>query len=470
MIFQKFEDIDFNNFPVIIFGSGPAGMTIALELEKKNISSIIIEAGDSEYSEDSQELYNGKIIGDNLIDLSSSRLRQLGGTSGHWGGWSKPMEAYNFKKWPIKKETLDPYKKKTCSILDIKNEFKKTKLNNYFNQIEFRYSNVNFAEKYKTYIKKSKKIHLILNCQLSHFEGKGKKILSATCFFENKTKKIQSKYFILACGGIENSRILLWTREKNTNLINKNLPIGEYWMHHPWIVSGIGLINKKKLKKKLNNRFIDYDGPLHFAASKNLIEEKKILSAAIYMNAKEDTKLYKEIIKDILCIAPEYGKKISHLVFKKDLKCGNIFMNLEEPPNKNNKIKLDLYKRDKFNMPIVNLFYKKSKESLLAAKTFLEEFGNYCINEDIGRIAAKENIHKLDDFENIGGFHHLGGTNMGINKSISVVDYNLKIHGLSNLYVAGSSNFTTGGYTNPTFTIIQLSLRLADELHSKINS
>ena len=52
---------------------------------------------------------------------------------------------------------------------------------------------------------------------------------------------------ILACGGIENSRILLWTREKNKNLINENLPIGQYWMNHPWIISGIGVINKKKL-------------------------------------------------------------------------------------------------------------------------------------------------------------------------------------------------------------------------------
>jgi len=145
-------------------------------------------------------------------------------------------------------------------------------------------------------------------------------------------------------------------------------------------------------------------------------------------------------------------------------------MNLEEPRNKNNKIKLDPTKKDKFNIPIVNLFYKKSKDSLFAAKTFLEEFGSFCINEDIGRIAAKENIHKLDNFENMGGYHHLGGTNMGTNKSISVVDHNLKVHDLSNLYVAGSSNFTTSGYTNPTYTIIQLSLRLADELHSKINS
>ena len=107
MIFQKFEDIDLNNFPVIIFGSGPAGITTALELENKKISSIIIEAGNEEYNEDSQDFYRGRIIGDQLVDLSQSRLRQLGGTSGHWGGWCKPMESYNLDNWPIKKEDLD---------------------------------------------------------------------------------------------------------------------------------------------------------------------------------------------------------------------------------------------------------------------------------------------------------------------------------------------------------------------------
>ena len=107
MIFQKFEDIDLSNFPVIIFGSGPAGITAALKLENKKISSIIIEAGKEEYNQGSQDFYKGKIIGDHLAELSSSRLRQLGGTSGHWGGWCKPMESYNLGNWPIKKEDLD---------------------------------------------------------------------------------------------------------------------------------------------------------------------------------------------------------------------------------------------------------------------------------------------------------------------------------------------------------------------------
>ena len=37
MIFNKFEDLKLNNFPVLIFGSGPAGISLALELESKKI-------------------------------------------------------------------------------------------------------------------------------------------------------------------------------------------------------------------------------------------------------------------------------------------------------------------------------------------------------------------------------------------------------------------------------------------------
>jgi choline dehydrogenase-like flavoprotein len=45
-----------------------------------------------------------------------------------------------------------------------------------------------------------------------------------------------------------------------------------------------------------------------------------------------------------------------------------------------------------------------------------------------------------------------------------VVDANCRVHGVANLYVAGSSVFPTVGYTNPTLTIIALSLRLADHV------
>ena len=139
MILKKLNNINLDNFPVAIFGSGPAGITTALELEKKNIKCLIMEAGGENYSEISQEFYKGKIIGDQITDLSVSRLRQFGGTSGHWGGWSKPMEKYNFELWPLRDDELNPYSKRACEILNINHQFRKSSLNDFFNQIEFQY-------------------------------------------------------------------------------------------------------------------------------------------------------------------------------------------------------------------------------------------------------------------------------------------------------------------------------------------
>ena len=99
MIFENFENIGNKDYPVIIFGSGPAGVSLALGLEKKNINSLIIEAGTNNYSEDSQQNYKSKIIGDEINDLKYSRLRQFGGTSGHWGGWCRPIERWNIQNW-----------------------------------------------------------------------------------------------------------------------------------------------------------------------------------------------------------------------------------------------------------------------------------------------------------------------------------------------------------------------------------
>ena len=185
------------------------------------------------------------------------------------------------------------------------------------------------------------------------------------------------------------------------------------------------------------------------------------------MSAKEDMKLYKEIVKDILCIAPEYGRKIAGKLFNKSLKCGNIFMNLEEDPNANNKIVLDKEK-DKFGIPLVKLYYKKSRHSLKTAKLILEEFANLCRSEDIGRIAMKDSIYNLEGFDSMSADHHIGGTRMGVSKSDSVVNIDLNVHNISNLYVSGSSNFVTSGYRNPTFAIVNFAIRIAEKIRERL--
>lgn len=468
MIFNNLSYLPNKNFPVIIFGSGPAGISLAIKLEQNKINSLIIEAGKESYDENSQENYKSKIIGDNITDLRDSRLRQFGGTSGHWGGWCKPIEDWNLKNWGISSNDLSNYSSEASKILNIKNKFQKSRINDYFNQIQFEYSNVRFAEKFQDHIKESKYIDLCLNSQLDHFVGKNKIIEEAKVISEKKVFYLKSKFYILACGGVENSRILLWTKEKNSKLINSEIPIGKYWMTHPWFLGGVGFLKKKKIQELLGNNFLKYEGPIHFASSRKLVEEKKILSGAAYMNADEDNKFHKEIVKNFLCVSPNYGKKIARMLFNKDLKCGNIFLNLEEEPNEKNKIVLDNTEKDSNGVPISNIYYNKSKKTLLAAKTILEELAELFINKKIGRVAIIDNIEKLENYENLGVHHHMGGTRIGFNYKDSVVDTNLKLHGLNNLYVSGSSVFPSSGYANPTYTIVKLSLRLAEKISQQI--
>jgi choline dehydrogenase-like flavoprotein len=49
-----------------------------------------------------------------------------------------------------------------------------------------------------------------------------------------------------------------------------------------------------------------------------------------------------------------------------------------------------------------------------------------------------------------------------------VVDRNCKVHGVENLYVAGSSVFPTSAASNPTLTIVALALRLAKHIKEEL--
>jgi hypothetical protein len=468
MILKTLTDLSFSNFPVVIFGSGPAGVSVSLQLEKYKIRTLLIEAGGEQYTDLSQQFYEINNLGDKLEQLEFSRLRQFGGTSGHWGGWSKPLESYHLKDWLVKHGDLSKYQEQTSKILEIKNDYKKTLIDKNFYQVQFGYSKVRFYEKYYKHIKSSNYIFLALNTQLSHFNNKDNLITEAVCHQGNYQFKIKSNYFILCCGGIENSRIMLWSEEKN-KIFGKQMPLGKYWMTHPYVVGGAGIIYMNNIKEKLGDNFINVEETIHFGVTEELVNKNKILSGQIYLIPSENTYAHKEIIKEILCLAPELGKKIAKNLIKKTLICGNINMILEDKPEETNQIRLNYNNKDLLNIPTSTLYYKKSNEVLLSSKLIMEQFAEMCIKNDFGRVAIKKDIYELKTYGNMGSNHHIGGTRIGSNEKTSVVDSNLKVHNTKNLYISGSSVFPTAGYENPTFTIIQLSLRLADHIKKEIN-
>ena len=64
----------------------------------------------------------------------------------------------------------------------------------------------------------------------------------------------------------------------------------------------------------------------------------------------------------------------------------------------------------------------------------------------------------------VAGKHHMGTTRIHQDPKQGVLDADCKVHGVSNLFIAGSSMFPTSGQANPMLTIVALAIRLADHI------
>jgi hypothetical protein len=468
------------NYDVIIVGSGPAGISLAINLNK-NFNIALIESGLKNYSAKHQDTYKGELVGEFPRESHISRLKMFGGTTGHWGGTCRPLDEYDFNHWPIKKKILDPYLNEASKILEIKNQFREMLFPNTENLklIEFQVSKIRFREKYYDKIKKSKNIDLYMNATFIKMIGDNKIFKKAVINHFNKNSEISAKYIVFAAGGIENSRILLLEDLENKNkLFNKDLPIGNYWFEHPFKELGKAITDEKKISKRLDNSFNHFvnmfnagDKAMTYsvAPTERFIKKNKILNSCIWIVLhRRSYSDWKNITKNLLCVSPKFSEKLLKFLDRK-ISCGTtMYSSWEQEPEKDNRIVLSNKLKDEFLRPSSKIIYKKSKLVRDTAKTFIQEIARYYLNEDIGRVSAYSFLFNNEKYISEAGWHHMGGTRMGSDPKKSVVDKNLRLFGSQNVYIAGSSVFPSGGHANPTITIIQLSLRLAEHLNKKI--
>jgi choline dehydrogenase-like flavoprotein len=121
---------------------------------------------------------------------------------------------------------------------------------------------------------------------------------------------------------------------------------------------------------------------------------------------------------------------------------------------------------DELGMPRIALDWKVSAGDTNVIESWLDIFAESAERQNFGRVykmAPEEWLGHID-----GGPHHMGTTRMSAGPRDGVVDRNCRVHSVKNLYVAGSSTFATGGYTNPTFTVLALALRLADHIRDEL--
>ena len=181
MILKNLEQIKNKKFTVIIIGSGIAGISAALKLEKKGIETLIIEAGNLDYDEKSHKFLKVNSIGDHKGDFTGNRLRQFGGSSNIWGGNCNPMNEENFIDWPIKKKDLEQYENEAREFLKLRNNFFQERFNKNLNIYNLVWSKVRIDKDYYHHIKKSNHIHLSLGTTFLNFKNTGKSIVSIDC-------------------------------------------------------------------------------------------------------------------------------------------------------------------------------------------------------------------------------------------------------------------------------------------------
>lgn len=464
---------------VCVVGSGPAGMTAAVTLANKGFDVILVEAGGRYRTAESQAQFAGEVIGDRYYDLSAARLRMFGGTSNHWGGYCIPLDYHDFEPhpkfpetgWPIRRNELDLYLEGACEVLEIPNSFEEELVTPSLRRTRFQFSPpVIFSHKYDEFCRDSDRLRVCLNSALVDLAFEDGAIKSALVkAADGREFSVEAECFLLCAGAIENSRLLLWINQRNGGrLVQDSRTLGRYWMEHPHANVGEFLI-------EAGPEFF-YDGPpftrmASFALTKQAQYDLSVLNADLLIEetAYSETK---GLIADLLCYAPALGERLMGLL-DKNLVCGaRVRSHWEQEPRFENHVALDSTKSDDLGMPRVKLHWQKTEADRRTIVVTANEFAKQLAKSDLGRVRLVDWV--IDDGpiapqQFMGGWHHMGGTRMSDSPEQGIVDPNLRVHGTRNLYVGGSSVFPSGGYANSTLTIVQLSLRLSDEIERRLS-
>jgi choline dehydrogenase-like flavoprotein len=143
------------------------------------------------------------------------------------------------------------------------------------------------------------------------------------------------------------------------------------------------------------------------------------------------------------------------------------FFMSEQLPNPESRLTLQEGHFDALGMPYLHLDWVYSRADLDNLERSIAMLGNALGAASLGRARWPVERSALLSILNTSR-HHMGTTRMSCEADNGVVDENARVHGVRNLYIAGSSVFPTSGIINPTLTIIALAMRLSDHLKRRL--
>jgi choline dehydrogenase-like flavoprotein len=141
---------------------------------------------------------------------------------------------------------------------------------------------------------------------------------------------------------------------------------------------------------------------------------------------------------------------------------------VEQAPDEANQVRLS-EACDPYGRPNVDITWRWGELDLRSARETQRLFGEAVEKKRLGTFTPSPwNDDRPPLTTPSGAYHPMGATRMNVNARHGVVDADARVHGVRNLFVAGSSVFPTGGYANPTLTLLAMSIRLADHLARRL--
>ena len=517
---------------VCIVGTGVAGITLARRLVDLKRTVCMLESGGLDFEQPTQDLYLGSNVGMPYYDLDQSRLRFFGGTIGIWGGRCALLDPIDFERrewvphsgWPITRNDLDPYYRVAHRQFEL-GDF------NYERDIwpslgvaplsldsdRLTTGLWRFDERNECYTASGSKdligsrdVTVVLHANAVHVQASadaGSILHVVVRALDGKPRQVKARHYVLACGAIENARLLLVSNDVEAGGIgNRHDQVGRYFMEHP--TGRIGRVHTPQpyeMWDTFQKRFMPSGPPLapvlrlgdatqRAARALNSIATFKLqrppslgvpISNRIYQNLKHGIDpdrrgraldhayrgvrawLQREIRGPFKRMRVRSGKSGLYLIVRG-----------EQAPNPHSRVRLSS-ERDALGNLRADLDWQLCDADKHSARVFVETFdaelkrlglGSAEPSEWLASPGAQWPVDPTVGNHPIAGYHHIGTTRMSDTPAEGVVTADCNVFGYDNLFVAGSSVFSTSGWANPTLTIAALSLRLADHLGAKLEA
>ena len=521
---------------VCIIGAGAAGITLARGLAGQGLRILLLESGGLDYSPESAALGVGHNVGSAYYPLVDSRLRFFGGTTNIWGGRCAPLDDLDFQTrdwvahsgWPIEASDLaDGYRAahqdlgigspiglptgSPIGLPDSGAEFERQwgaallsmDANRFVSRCwRFDRQRERFNARQCRDVLEAPDIEVLIHATAVGVQANPDRSSLDHILVRNangRSARIKASTYVLACGGIENARLLLASNDvEPLGIGNRHGQVGRFFMEHPHGRLGRVLTRAPyRLWNAFRMRFPTRGAGVPVAPvllpTPALQRERCILNTALTFkwqrNPAAGVPRARRIHQGLKTqLAPGRGNRRLWQAYRglrfayarslrpvltrglmrlQDFQL-SVMIRAEQAPNPASRVVLSAVK-DELGCPKANLDWRLGEQDKHSLRELAQALNDELVRLNLGVLEPSSWLDEqgLDwpvdgtvGYHPIGGYHHAGTTRMSADPADGVVDRNCAVHGYPDLHVLGSSVFPTAGWANPTLTILALAHRL----------